>query len=290
MTSHRATGFSGAVLADLHSHTTASDGDLTPTDLVRRAFDAGVGTLAVTDHDTLAGIDEATRMGARLGVRVIAGVELSVSAPTGPLHLLGYFRTPPPSSLLARLADLAERRRARGRRIVERLDALGVPLSLDRVLARAAGSVGRPHVAAELVAQGYAASIQDAFTRYLARGAPAYIPSDGLSPEDAVALVRAAGGASTLAHPATLKLDPGPLDDLVASLTALGLVGIEVHRPEHRPEDRRHFRDLADRHGLVPTGGSDFHRPGESAEIGNTGTPPLPPGTPEILLDRCAIR
>lgn len=279
-----------AVLADLHAHTTASDGDLTPRDLVRRAVRFGVTTLAITDHDTLAGVDEAAQEGLRLGIRVIAGVELSVRVPTGQLHLLGYFSEPATTSTVDRLAELADARRRRGVRIVERLCELGVPIAWDRVLARAAGSVGRPHIAAELVARGHVTSIQEAFTGYLADGGPAYVPSEGLSPEDAMALVHEAGGVPALAHPATLKLDPGPLDALVAQLTGLGLVGIEVHRPEHRPEDRRHFSDIAHRHGLVATGGSDFHRPGEATEVGKTGTPPLPLDAPEILLRRRPIR
>ena len=275
---------------DLHTHTIASDGDLTPTELVRRAATRGVGTLAVTDHDTLSGVDEATREANVAGIRLIVGVELSVETVTGPLHLLGYFTSSPLQATVDQLDQLAEARRSRARRIVERLCEIGAPISWDRVLARAAGSVGRPHIATELCAQGHAASLQDAFTRYLGDGAPAYIASDGLSVEDGLALVRAGGGAPTLAHPATLRLDPGPLDDLVRHLTSMGLVGIEVHRPEHRPVDRRHFGELAARYGLVPTGGSDFHRCGEAADVGDTGSPALPIGTPDLLLDRCAMR
>src|SRR5690606_32209570 len=157
--------------------------------LVALAADCGVGVLAVTDHDTVAGVAEAARAGAALGVRVVTGVELSVRAPNGSLHLLGYFPGAAPPAFVERLAQMADARRDRARRIVDRLDALGVPVVFEDVVDRAGGPVGRPHIADALVAAGHVRSRQDAFDRYLADGGPAWVPHEGLQPDEAVRMV-----------------------------------------------------------------------------------------------------
>jgi hypothetical protein len=242
--------------------------------------------LAVTDHDTLAGNREAGARGAELGVRVIPGIELSVKRPRGSMHLLGYFTEPEPEPLAGRIAEFHERRRTRARDMVERLAELGAPVDWDDVLARAGGPVGRPHVAEALVAAGHVADRQEAFDRYLADGRPAHVGAEGLTPEEAVELVRASGGAPVLAHPASLGLVWRELDPFVGRLARAGLAGIEVHRPEHSGEQRARYGELARRWRLVPSGGSDFHRPESPLRPGDTGEPPLPPDTVDRLLER----
>ncbi len=240
--------------------------------------------MSVTDHDTLDGVAAAIAAGRALGVRVVPGVELSVRAPSGSMHLLGYFREPAPEPLAARLSGLRAAREARARRMVERLAAAGAPVAFEDVAARAAGPIGRPHLADAVVAAGHARDRQEAFDRFLADDGPAAVPHRGLEPEEAVRLVAESGGAAALAHPASLRMDAPALSALVARLAAAGLRGIEVHRPDHTPERRDAYAALARRHGLVATGGSDFHRPGEELRPGDTGTPPLPRDAIDRLL------
>jgi predicted metal-dependent phosphoesterase TrpH len=251
---------------------------------VELAAARGVSVLAVTDHDTLDGLPEALAAGATLGLRVVPGVELSVRAPSGSMHLLGYFRRPDPEPIRERLAELRRAREDRARRIVERLAEVGAPVELSDVLARAGGSVGRPHVADALVAAGHVADRAEAFRRYLGDGAPAAVPHDRLSPEEAIRLVRDSGGAPVLAHPASLALGARELVGVVQALAARGLRGIEVHRPDHTPERRDAYAGIARRLHLVAAGGSDFHRPDEALRPGDTGEPPLPLDTIDRLL------
>jgi 3',5'-nucleoside bisphosphate phosphatase len=275
--------------ADLHTHTLASDGSLTPEALVARAAERGVRTLSVTDHDTMASVRAAIVAAIATDMRVVPGVELSVRVPVGTMHLLGYFHEPEPPAVIARLADLREGRLRRAERIVARLVALGAPVEMERVRARAAGAVGRPHIADELVAAGHVPTRQAAFERFLADGGPAWVPTEGLGPRDAIDLVREAGGAPALAHPASLRMNPEQLSAFVQRLAGHGLAGIEVHRPEHGPERRRELRRIAQRFGLVATGGSDFHHPGGLNDLGDTGTPPLPADAADRLLATCAM-
>lgn len=275
--------------ADLHTHTLASDGSLTPEELVARATARGVRTLSVTDHDTMASVRAAIVAGTAAGMRVVPGVELSVRVPVGTMHLLGYFHEPEPPAVIARLADLRDGRIRRAERIVANLAALGAPVEIERVLARAAGAVGRPHIADELVAAGHVPSRQAAFERFLADGGPAWVPTEGLGPRDAIDLVREAGGAPALAHPASLRMSSEQLSAFVQRLAGHGLAGIEVHRPEHGPERRHELRRIAQRFGLVATGGSDFHHPGGLNEPGVTGVPPLPADAADRLMATCAL-
>lgn len=244
---------------DLHSHTDESDGQLGPAALVRHARDRGVRQLAITDHDTVAGLAAATAEAARLGgIEVVPGVELSSTADGREVHVLGYFVDPADPVFLARLAELAAGRRTRVERMAARLAALGVPVTAERVFALAGpGTVGRPHVARALVEAGHVASVSEAFDRVLAAGRPGYVPREPLAPEAAVALVLAAGGVPVLAHP----LGTGDPAGVVARLVGVGLRGMEVEYGEYPPEARAELRAIADRHGLIPTGGSDFHGP-----------------------------
>jgi predicted metal-dependent phosphoesterase TrpH len=272
------------VLIDLHSHSTASDGDLDPAGLVAAAAAAGVGTLALTDHDTMEGVSAAVAAGEVHGVRVVPGIELTVRVTAGSMHLLGYFTDVAPRPLVDRLAGVAGFREERIRRIVARLAELGVGVEWNDVRRRAAGQLGRPHVAAALVDAGHVATIDEAFDRWLADGRPAHVPSQGLEPEAAVRVVRESGGAAVLAHPASLALSARHLSSFVQRLASLGLSGIEVHRPEHRPEQRDTYGHIARRFSLVPCGGSDFHRPDGPFPLGETGHPRLPADTLDRLL------
>ncbi len=224
------------------------------------------------------------RAGRARGLRVVPGIELSVQAPSGSMHLLGYFAEPAPRPLVDRLEEMRAARAARARAIVRLLAEAGAPVAFEDVAARAAGPIGRPHVADAVVAAGHARDRQDAFDRYLADGGPAAVPHRGPAPEEAVAMVAASGGATVLAHPASLRMDAPALSALVGRLAGAGLRGIEVHRPDHTPERRDAYAALARRHGLVAAGGSDFHRPDEGLRPGDTGSPPLPPDAIDRLL------
>jgi len=245
---------------DLHAHSTVSDGTLAPAAVVALAAQAGLEGLALTDHDHVGGLAEAQEAGRRLGVEVIAGIELSAEdAQAGELHLLGYFVDPRDGALLARIASLRDMRARRGAAMVERLRAAGVAITLDEVAREVApgAALGRPHVARVLVARGHARDVQDAFDRWLADGRPGYVPKERLTPRDAIALVHAAGGAAVLAHAVTVA--ESEREGLVRRLAAVGLDGIEVAHSKHGPKERATFAAWAKELGLVATGGSDFH-------------------------------
>lgn len=199
------------------------------------------------------------------------------------MHLLAYLPGDPPEAITERLDLLGAKRAERARRIVERLAALGVDLPWEAVARQASGRLGRPHIAAALVECGHVASQQEAFDRWLADGRPAHIAQQGLDPQKAVRLVRESGGAPVLAHPATLRLPARHLASFVQRLAAHGLVGLEVHRPEHLPEQRDAYATIARRLHLIPCGGSDFHRPDGPFAMADTGVPGVPPDTPDRL-------
>lgn len=252
------------MICDFHVHSSASDGDLSPVEVVEAAQRAGVEAMALTDHDDVSGVAEARRRGAELGVRVIPGVELTVSEREGSvqIHVLGLGVDIEHAALLDRLAAIRHARRARAGRILDQLRAAGVDLDLDALLAsRAERTIGRLHVAEALVRSGRCASLDDAFARYLRRGRPAYVPSEGVCAREAIDLLHAADGIACLAHPPLSSgVDgPGGLEGFVDRLVSFGLDGIEIQHPGHRPSQVRKLRRLARRHGLIGTGGSDFH-------------------------------
>lgn len=252
--------------ADLHLHTTCSDGRLAPAALVRLARRHGLAVIAVTDHDTLAGVAEAMAAGHAEGVEVLPGVELSVTVDAREVHLLGYGFDPDDEALLARLAQFRAARRDRGAAIVRRLQALGLPLHLDDVAAHVQGAVlARPHVAAALVARGFATSYADAFERFLRDGGPAHVPKPALSAAEALRLLHEAGGVGVLAHPG-MNFPAGAFEALLAA----GLDGVETVHPSHSVFLVRYYRALARRHGLLETGGSDYHgtRPLDAEHLG----------------------
>lgn len=274
-----------APVIDLHSHTNRSDGQHDPAELVDIAAERGVEVLAVTDHDTLAGVADATSAGRAVGVRVIPGIELSIKVPHGSMHLLGYFDDPAPDPLSGLIAGFGDKRTERARDMVDRLNEMGVAVDWDDVLAGANGApLGRPHIAEALIRAGHVTERREAFDLYLGDGRPAYVGSDGLAVEEGVQLVLESGGAPVLAHPETLKLDDAHLDPFVGRLKQAGLVGIEVHRPEHTADQFARFGALARKYGLIPSGGSDYHRPTSPHHPGATGSPPLAADTADRLL------
>jgi predicted metal-dependent phosphoesterase TrpH len=240
---------------DLHTHTTASDGLLAPAALVGEARSRSVGLLAITDHDTTAGLEEGLAAGRTEGVEVWPAVELSCDVAIGEVHILGYFVHWRLDWFQTLLGRLREGREKRAERMVERLAVLGAPVPLSRVEALAVGgTIGRPHVARALVEAGHVKSVSEAFDRYIGRHGPAYVERLKVTPAQAVEVIRAAGGIAVLAHPGW-----GVSDELILELVTAGLDGVEVYYPDHVPAQVERYTALARHHGLLVTGGTDFH-------------------------------
>ena len=258
---------------DLHLHTLASDGRLTPTELVRLAAGRGLKTIAVSDHDTTDGLAEAFEAARQFpGVRIIPAIELSADVPGDEVHVLGYFIDPDDAELQAELARFREGRIGRARQMVEKLGQLGIHVEWERVQNFAGdGAVGRPHIALALVEAGYCKEPKDAFPEYLGRNGLAYVERVKLTPAEAVNMIRRAGGAAVLAHPAYMN----DMESGIANLSGIGLVGMEVHYAKYRDDTVRQLERLARQHGLVPCGGSDFHGLGNTDEClpGENGPP-----------------
>lgn len=246
---------------DLHLHTTASDGVKSPSELVRYAKTKGLQAISITDHDTIDGMDEGLAEGARIGFEVIPGIEISAEHSPGSMHLLGYFIDINHPVLQEKLKYLQRAREERNPRMVEKLVRLGVNISYEEVLkASGGGQVGRPHFAQVLIGKGYVRNFQEAFDRYLKKGAPAYVDKFRFIPAEAISLINEAGGVAVLGHPNTLGVNGAKgLEDLITGLIRDGLKGIEVYYPEHSPSETSHYQALAERYGLIMTGGTDYH-------------------------------
>lgn len=244
---------------DLHTHSTASDGSMTPPELVRHAYSKGLAAVAITDHDTVNGVAQAMEEGLRLGIEVIPGVE--ISADYNPeMHLLGYFPNGQVHEILKTLEELREKREQRNPRIINKLNELGFEITLSEVRRLAlGGNVGRPHVARAMVDRGYVSSIKEAFDKYLASGRPAYFKKDKLTPANGIVEIVKAGGVPVLAHPIYLGMTGERLDQLLGELAEVGLMGIEAYYTENTPEQTAELLQLAMKHKLLVTGGSDFH-------------------------------
>ncbi|MFN2431493.1 MAG: PHP domain-containing protein [Gemmatimonadota bacterium] len=254
---------------DLHAHTTASDGVLRPAQLVDHARAVGLAAVAVTDHDTTAGLPEALAAARGTELEVVPGVEISTSHGGVEVHLLGYFVDPEFPDLARRLASRRDDREERARAMVHRLVELGVPIDYEDVAREAGeGAVGRPHVAAALVARGWARDKQDAFDRWLADGRPAALPKPLYPLADAIALLLEHGAVPVLAHPGLLRPP-----ELLPEILELGILGLEVFYPKHAPDQVARLRALAEGRGLVATGGSDFHSPAQPAPLGGQRVP-----------------
>jgi predicted metal-dependent phosphoesterase TrpH len=281
---------------DLHAHTFHSDGTLSPGDVVRLAKESGLRAVAVTDHDTTAGWAEAMEAGRVLGVEVIGGIEVTARFPGRAMHVLAYgcdVRDPGIQTLL-RLREIRAGRDARNPRILDRLAGLGCSVSMEDVLAEAKGeAVGRPHIARALVKKGFAPDVRAAFALFLKDGGPAYVATETVEPVQVIATVAAAGGVTVLAHPKQLRLEgPSAAETLVRDLAAAGLGGIEVWHPSHDSGHRAAYLALATAHGLVPSGGSDFHGANKPDVRLGTGDGTIDVGyaTWEALRARCASR
>jgi predicted metal-dependent phosphoesterase TrpH len=245
--------------ADLHTHTIASDGELAPAELVRYAAGGGVRLLAVTDHDTLSGLPEAQEAAAAAGIEFLPGLEINTSWRGREIHVLGYLPSAFSPLLAQRLADIRVKRFERMQRIVDKLNSLGIGLRPEDVLREAADAApGRPHIAKALCRGGYGASVADAFRHWLAQGAPAFVPRYPLTPEDAVAWIREAGGIPVIAHPGDADLTAAE----IAAWMPGGLRGLETRHPHHDEAQTAKYTRWADELGLIRTGGSDFHGPG----------------------------
>jgi Predicted metal-dependent phosphoesterases (PHP family) len=250
--------------ADLHNHTTASDGTMSPAAVVARAKAAGLAAVAITDHDTMAGVEEALAEGKKLGIIVVPGVELSTVADGRDIHMLAYYPDWHNEQWQERLAGLRTTRGRRNEMIVARLVELGIPVTMqevEQIAAEQAGAgrskektIGRPHIAELLIRKGAVATMAEAFDRYLAEGGAAYVNPPRLHPFEAIEWIHEAGGTSVVAHPGLYGRD-----DLVEQLIHKGVQGIEVYHSDHGPEAEQRYTDLAMRYGLIVTGGSDFH-------------------------------
>jgi 3',5'-nucleoside bisphosphate phosphatase len=247
-------------LIDLHIHSTASDGSLSPGDLMAYARRKGAAAVSLTDHDTIEGLETALAAGKEIGLEVIPGLEISAQYPGGTMHLLGYYIDPSDPSLNRELLRLQEARRERNPKIISKLQSLGIPISFDQVQALADGQLGRPHIARVLLQIGAVSSFEEAFQKYLAKGAQAYVEKFRFSPRDAISLITEAGGIPVLAHPFTLNYPSlRELKKLVQELKDNGLKGIEVLYSEHTSNQISDYFSLVKELNLVYTGGSDFH-------------------------------
>ena len=239
---------------DLHTHSTASDGTVPPDGAIEAAKRCGLSALALTDHDTIGGIPAARAAGERLGIRVIAGVELSAFQEDHEIHLLALHLTHI-EALEQRLSELRAFRHTRAQKIVDKLNTLGIPLTLDEVLQQSnGGAVGRPHVARALIARGVVHDFRDAFVRYLGNAGSAFVARERLSIEDAISIAHEAGALAIWAHPGD-----GGRRERLEPLVAAGLDGLEIKHPSHSSEDVKRLQALADFFNLVPSGGSDWH-------------------------------
>ncbi|MGH8914432.1 MAG: PHP domain-containing protein [Acidimicrobiia bacterium] len=260
------------MVVDLHAHSTASDGSQTPSDLVAMAASRGLGALALTDHDTLQGIDEARAAAEGVDLELIPGTEVSLDFDGG-MHLVVLWLEPGPGPLQDRLASLQAGRDQRNAVIADRLAALGMPVTLEDIAEEAGyGSVGRPHIAAVMMRKGFVESVAEAFDLWLGAGKPAYAGRPRLSPEEGISLAVASGAVPVLAHPHTLGINRShEMAALLTRLRSAGLVGLEAFYAGYHRHEREGYADLASRFGLVASGGSDYHgsyKPGLELGIG----------------------
>jgi len=246
---------------DLHLHTTASDGVLSPSEIVRYAKAKGLQAIAITDHDTIEGCEEGLAEGERIGFEVIPGIEISAEHSTGSMHILGFFLDIHHPFLNERLEFLQKARAERNPKIVEKLNGLGIDITFEEVLrASGGGQVGRPHFANVLLEKKYVRSFQEAFDRFLKKGALAYVDKLRFTSKEALHFINEAKGVAVLAHPNTLGMNGySELEKLILQLIGEGLKGIEVYYPEHSATDTAQYKTLAERYDLLSTGGTDYH-------------------------------
>jgi hypothetical protein len=258
---------------DLHCHTTASDGKLSPTELVRLAADVGMRTIGVADHDSTEGLDEALAGGRACGVEVIPAIELSCDVPDGELHMLGYFPDYHDGAFQAELTRLREGRVGRAMAMARRLTELGYPVSFERIQELAGdGAIGRPHIAQALIEAGHVSSKAQAFDTLIGRSGPAYVERAKLLPTEACQLIRSVGGLPVFAHPYIVRSDgalfePLPVEASLPELVKAGLAGLEAYYPRYSQTLTDKLLGLARRYRLLVTGGSDFHGDGNAGAL-----------------------
>jgi predicted metal-dependent phosphoesterase TrpH len=257
------------VKADLHLHTTASDGRLEPAEIVRLAISVGLDVIAITDHDTIDGVVPALEAAsAANSLKVIPGVEINTDVARGEVHVLGYFIDYTDRKLAATLQKLRESRLERARKMVAKLADLGMKIDWQRVNELAqGGTVGRPHISQALLEKGYVRSEKEAFDKYIGHNGPAYVERYKLLPDEVVKLILEADGLPVLAHPA----DIADLDELVPRLKAVGLVGLEVYYRDYDSKTIGGLAEMAEQYGLIPTGGTDYHAFNDGLEVGIGG-------------------
>jgi len=248
-------------ICDLHTHTTASDGSDTPEQLVLKAKKVGLSAIAVTDHDTVCGLEEAKKTARDAGIELVPGVELSINFHKGNMHMLGYYMDTADAGFQEILKRVQGARAERNPQILALLDNLGISISMDELETLSkGGQIGRPHIARAMVEKGYVKSVSEAFDKYLKRGARAYAPKSILSPEEAIQVLRDAKGIPVLAHPfSLLTSSEKELDTIVFELKEAGLMGIECYYSEHDRAFTSVCLGLAQKYQLVVTGGSDYH-------------------------------
>jgi hypothetical protein len=245
---------------DLHTHSTASDGSLHPDELVHAGKKNHLSALALTDHDTVSGLELAMRTGQEIGLEVIPGCELSVQAPAGFMHILGLWVSPGPSSLKTALDWMQDTRRQRNEKMLARLRSLGISIEIDEVKEEARGeSVGRPHIAQVLVRKGVVADLEEAFAHFIGSTGAAYIPKVKLTSGQAISALKSDKATVILAHPYSLELQALELESELVRLKTFGLDGLEVFYPDHSQEQTELFARLAQKLDLFISGGSDFH-------------------------------
>jgi 3',5'-nucleoside bisphosphate phosphatase len=260
---------------DLHTHSVESDGTNTITANVRLAVERGLAGIAITDHDTTAGYAEAETAAAGTDLLLVPGIEFSAEHDGASLHVLAYWVDPTDPALVAELVTLTDTRVRRGELMVEKLQALGYDVSFDRVRAIAGDAlIARPHIAQAMVEAGIVATEKEAFDRFISDGGIAYVPKHALAPMAALQLIGDAGGVCVLAHPAMWKGNGAVPDALIEEMAAAGMGGLEVDHPDHDAAQRAHYRDLAGRLDLVPTGSSDCHGARYGYRLGCETTPP----------------
>lgn len=273
-----------ACRGDFHLHSTASDGVLSPAELVKLVYGQGVRVMALTDHDSTEGVAEARRAASAYSdLTLIPGIEMGTDIPGGEVHVLGYYLEPENQALQERLSRFREGRRGRGEAMVAKLREMGMDITWEQVQ-RIAGeaSVGRPHVAQALVEKGHVATVKEAFDKYIARNGPAYVEREKLTPADAVATIVELGGVACVAHPRDLE----SLDDLLAALQPAGLAGIEVFYKDYAPDAVGRLHATAQKFGLIPLGGSDYHGIFGQEEPNPGGMySPLPDSSIEAILE-----
>ncbi len=259
---------------DLHLHSSCSDGALTPEQLVQRAQYCQLQCIALTDHDTLAGVARAQMEGGRLGVQVLSGVELSTVSGNKEVHILVFGLDCNDQHLISEMHKISSMRNNRNTELVARLAQHGMPIDLQAIVANSHGSVGRPAIANEMVRLGYVSSVVEAFEKYIGKGKSCYVQTARLSPQDAISLAQRYGAVSVLAHPRNLRMSPSQCEQFVAQLVGYGLDGIESMYFSHTKTERKFYNKLARKYNLLVTGGSDYHDDTHGIQLGSMSIHP----------------